>query len=178
MFRNSSHYLGGAAAVALSATALAACGSGGGAATAATPATSAAGHTATVRLANNSSLGKILVDSRGHTLYMFQKDTRKKSACFGACAANWPPLRSAKPVVAAGLSRAKVATIKRSDGKPQVTYNGHPLYRFAADTKPGQASGQGVNAFGGSWFAVSAAGTKASGSSSTTTGGGYGGSGY
>ena len=171
-------YLGGAAAVALSATVLAACG-GGGAATAAMPATTASGGHATVGVAHNGSLGKILVDSRGRTLYLFQKDARKKSACFGACAGEWPPLRSAKPVVGSGLTRSKVGTIPRSDGKPQVTYNGHPLYRFLSDQKPGDTIGQGFNAFGGRWYAVSPAGSKVSGTGSGGGGGNaYGGSGY
>jgi predicted lipoprotein with Yx(FWY)xxD motif len=86
-------------------------------------------------------------------------DSAGKSKCFGACAQNWPPLRaSRKPTVGTGLKASKVGTIRRSDGKPQVTYNRHPLYRFVGDTKPGQTNGQGIVAFGGRWSVVSPAG--------------------
>ena len=80
-----------------------------------------------------------------------------------------------KPSVGSGLTASKVGTTKRSDGKPQVTYNGHPLYRFAGDQKAGDTSGQGVNAFGGIWYALSPAGTTVTGSGSgSSTGGGNG----
>ncbi|HEX8857464.1 MAG TPA: hypothetical protein VF752_17870 [Thermoleophilaceae bacterium] len=168
--------LGAAAAVALVALAAAGCGGGGGgAATASSPPTTASGHAATVSGANEGSLGKILVDSRGHTLYLFKKDSGAKSACFGACATNWPPLRSSrKPTVGAGASASKVGTIRRSDGKPQVTYNRHPLYRFVGDKKPGDTNGQGLTAFGGSWFALTAAGNQVSGQGSAGSSGGLG----
>ena len=90
---------------------------------------------------------------------MLSADRTRKSTCFGACAQAWPPLRaSRKPTVGTGLKASKVGTIKRSDGKPQVTYNGHPLYRFVKDTKAGQTNGQGIVAFGGRWSVVSPAG--------------------
>ena len=143
-----------AAAVALAALAVALFGSG--AATAAPDATSA--RSATVKVAH-SHLGKILVDSRGRTLYMLSADRTRKSTCFGACAKAWPPLRaSRKPTVGTGLKASKVGTIKRSDGKPQVTYNGHPLYRFVQDTRAGKTNGQGIVAFGGRWTVVSSEG--------------------
>jgi predicted lipoprotein with Yx(FWY)xxD motif len=106
-------------------------------------------------------LGKILVDSRGHTLYLFKKDSGGRSACSGACAKFWPPLRaSGKPTAGRGVSASKLGTIRRSDGKPQVTYKGHPLYTFLQDTKAGQTNGQGLTAFGASWFALSPAGNQ------------------
>jgi len=143
-----------AAAVALAALAVALFGSS--LATAAPYGTSA--RSATVKVAH-SHLGKILVDSRGRTLYLLGSDRTRKSTCFGACAQAWPPLRaSRKPAVGKGLNASKVGTIKRSDGKPQVTYNGHPLYRFVKDTKAGQTNGQGIVAFGGRWSVVSPAG--------------------
>jgi predicted lipoprotein with Yx(FWY)xxD motif len=124
---------------------------------------------ATVGVANNSNLGKILVDSQGRTLYLFQREMGKTSACTGACAAAWPPVRAAgTPVVGTGLSASKVGTTARTDGKPQVTYNGHPLYLYSADMKAGDANGQGVTAFGGGWFALSAAGSMVSGAGSTS----------
>jgi predicted lipoprotein with Yx(FWY)xxD motif len=111
-----------------------------------------------------TSLGRILVNSQGRTLYLFKKDARGKSRCAGACAKFWPPLRaSGKPTAGRGLSASKLGTIKRSDGKPQVTYNGHPLYTFQQDTRAGQTNGQGLTAFGASWFTLSPAGNQISG---------------
>jgi predicted lipoprotein with Yx(FWY)xxD motif len=154
-----------AAAASLFPVAAAVGGCGGTAAS--SPPKTASGQTATVGAANEGSLGKVLVDSRGDTLYLFKKDAGIKSACFGACAVNWPPLRaSGKPTVGGGSSASEVGTTPRSGGAPQVTYNGHPLYRYAGDKKPGETNGQGLTAFGGSWFALSAAGDAVSGQSS------------
>jgi predicted lipoprotein with Yx(FWY)xxD motif len=166
-------FLYGGAALALVASAVASCGGSSNSTASAAPA--AAHGSATINVANSSKLGKILVDSKGDTLYLFKKDSGTKSACSGACAASWPPLRvSGKPTVSKGLTASKAGTTKRSDGKPQVTYNGHPLYLFSGDQKPGQTNGQGVNAFGAKWFAVSSAGTQASGNgSSGGSGNGY-----
>jgi predicted lipoprotein with Yx(FWY)xxD motif len=124
------------------------------------PATTA--RAASVKVAN-SRLGKILVDSSGRTLYMFKKDRGTKSACFGACAAAWPPLRtSGTPKAGSGARASLLGTTKRSDGKPQVTYNGHPVYLFVMDKKAGDVNGENINAFGGHWFAISAAGKQVS----------------
>jgi predicted lipoprotein with Yx(FWY)xxD motif len=154
-----------AAAVALAALSV---GAFGNAATAA-PAMKA--RSATVKVAH-TDLGKILVDSRGRSLYMLTADSAKKSTCFGACVGAWPPLRAShKPTVGKGLKASKVGRIKRSDGKSQVTYNGHPLYRFVNDKKPGDTNGQGITAFGGRWFVLSPAGKRVSASS--TGGRGY-----
>ena len=124
-------------------------------------------------MATNGSLGKILVDSQGRTLYLFQADKGTKSACTGACAVAWPPVRaSGKPVAGSGITASKLGTTARSDGKPQVTYNGHPLYTFANDQKAGDTSGQGINAFGGLWYVLSPAGTTITSSGSSSGGGG------
>jgi predicted lipoprotein with Yx(FWY)xxD motif len=163
-----------AAAALLSATSLAACGGGGGnpATAASTPPKAADGKTATIGLADAGSLGKVLVDSSGRTLYLFQKDSGTTSACSGQCAVAWPPLRaSGKPAVGAGLSASKVGKSPRSDGKAQITYNGHPLYRFQGDKKAGDTNGQGISAFGGGWFALSSAGDMVSGSNPSAGGG-------
>jgi predicted lipoprotein with Yx(FWY)xxD motif len=113
---------------------------------------------ATVKAAQ-SSLGKILVDSKGRTLYLFKKDSGKKSRCYGDCAANWPPLKvSGKPTAGGGARASKLGTTRRSDGTRQVTYNGHPLYRFAGDGAKGDTNGQGLNAFGARWYVVSPSG--------------------
>jgi predicted lipoprotein with Yx(FWY)xxD motif len=129
------------------------------------PATHGASGTASVAKSTvevrGTRLGKVLVDSQGRTLYLFKKDSGGRSACAGACAKFWPPLRaSGKPTAGRGVSASKLGTIRRSDGKPQVTYKGHPLYTFLQDTKAGQTNGQGVTAFGASWFAVSPAGNQ------------------
>jgi predicted lipoprotein with Yx(FWY)xxD motif len=104
-------------------------------------------------------LGRILVDSKGITLYDFVKDNDKTSVCYGACAALWPPLVThGKPVAGSGVRASLLGTTKRKDGKLEVTYGGHPLYYFVSDRKPGQTTGQGVNQFGGPWWVLSAAG--------------------
>jgi predicted lipoprotein with Yx(FWY)xxD motif len=124
-----------------------------------------------------TSLGRILVDSRGHTLYLFQKDTNGKSACAGQCASFWPPLiATGKPLAATGAKASLLGTTKRADGRMQVTYNHHPLYTFVKDTKKGQTNGEALSAFGARWYAVSPAGAKVvkqAGSPSPGGGGGY-----
>jgi predicted lipoprotein with Yx(FWY)xxD motif len=106
-----------------------------------------------------TGLGRILVDSRGRTLYLFKKDTGARSRCSGSCAVNWPPLlATGRPVAGSGIKSSKLGTTRRSDGKTQVVYNRHPLYRFVADSKPGDTNGQGLTAFGARWFVVSPAG--------------------
>jgi predicted lipoprotein with Yx(FWY)xxD motif len=167
-------FIASAVAVPLIALGVAACGGGGNGATAAsTPPTTASGHPATVGTASVGSLGGILVDSQGHTLYLFGKDSGTKSACFGACASAWPPLRATgKPTVGSGANASMIGTTPRSDGKPQVTYNGHPLYLYAADQNPGDATGQGLTAFGAAWFTVSPAGNQVSGQATSSGGGG------
>jgi predicted lipoprotein with Yx(FWY)xxD motif len=152
--------LAGAAAVLLATLVVAGCGSGGGSANAHAAAPKRAnGRPATVGVANNTKLGKILVDSQGRTLYLFQKDSGTTSSCTGACAAAWPPLRSSgNPVDHGGAAASLVGTSARSDGKAQATYNAHPLYRFVKDRKRGDTNGEGLLAFGGTWFAVSPAG--------------------
>jgi predicted lipoprotein with Yx(FWY)xxD motif len=113
---------------------------------------------ATIAVAK-SPLGRILVDSRGLTLYDFVRDNGTTSACYGACAALWPPLTTTrKPVAGPGVRASLLGTTKRKDGKLEVTYNGHPLYYFVTDRKPGQTTGQGLNQFGAPWWVISAAG--------------------
>jgi predicted lipoprotein with Yx(FWY)xxD motif len=137
-----------AAAGVVSATAAALALAGGNAAT----------RGATVKIAG-SKLGRILVDSKGITLYDFVKDKGTTSVCYGACAALWPPLlTTGKPVAGPGVRASLLGTTKRKDGKLEVTYGGHPLYYFVTDRKPGQTTGQGVNQFGGPWWVLSAAG--------------------
>ena len=163
-------FLAGAAVIPIAALAVAACGGGGGAATAATPKTST-GASATVGVAN-TSLGSTLVDSAGRTLYLFKADVGTNSACTGACATAWPPLlATGKPTAGTGLTASKLGTIMRSGGGRQVTYNGHPLYRFIQDKKPGQTTGQGSTAFGAAWLALSPAGNEISATPPSSGGG-------
>jgi predicted lipoprotein with Yx(FWY)xxD motif len=171
-------FLAAAAAVPLAALSFAACGGGSNNSTASSgPPKAAGGGTATLGV-ESSSLGKILADSKGNTLYLFKKDSGTKSACTGACASAWPPLRAGgKPTVGSGANASMVGTTPRSDGKPQVTYNGHPLYTFTGDQNPGDTSGQAVNAFGARWYVVSTAGNQVTAKPSGSGGGG-GGVGY
>jgi predicted lipoprotein with Yx(FWY)xxD motif len=161
-------FLASAAVIPLIALTVAACGGSSAATAASTPAppkttnTPAPAPTTAVRVAS-SSLGSILVDAQGRTLYLFKADSASHSACSGACATAWPPLLAkGTPTAGVGLSASKFGTITRSGGQRQVTYNGHPLYTFVMDTKPGDTTGQGVVAFGAGWFAVSPAGNQIS----------------
>ena len=167
-------FLAGATALVVTALAVAGCGgSSGSNANPSAPPKNANGQSATVAVANGN-VGKILVDSQGRTLYLFERDSGTKSACTGACAVEWPPLRATgKPTVASGANASIVATSARSDGESQVTYNGHPLYLFSADQNAGDTNGQGVNAFGGLWYVLSS-----SGGEITTPAGPGGGFGY
>ena len=161
-------FLASMAVVPIVALAATGCGGSGGGdnASAAAPKTTD-GQPATVGTAN-TSLGTILVDSKGDTLYQFGKDSGTKSACFGACATAWPPLRATgKTTAGTGVNSAMLGTSPRSDGAAQVTYNGHPLYLFEGDQAPGDTNGEGSTAFGGSWLALSASGTPVTGSSSS-----------
>jgi predicted lipoprotein with Yx(FWY)xxD motif len=93
-------------------------------------------------------LGTILVSgASGHTLYLFTKDRKNKSNCTGQCAQVWPPLLVKGSLRAGkGVSAGKLGEIKRGAGH-QVTYAGHPLYRFTSDAAPGQTNGEGVGGF-------------------------------
>jgi predicted lipoprotein with Yx(FWY)xxD motif len=171
MTRNTAFsFLAAAVVIPLAALAVAGCGGGGTDASTAPPKT-ANGHAATVGVADEGNLGKILVDSQGRTLYLFQKDSGTTSTCFGECASDWPPLRATgTPAAGNGANASLIATTARSDGNPEITYNGHPLYLFAGDQQPGDTNGQGLTAFGGGWFALSAVGNQVSGRPSNAGG--------
>jgi len=113
----------------------------------------------------------VLTNAQGFTLYSFAPDTSTTSKCNGPCAQAWPPV---KPGTASGVNGA-FATIKRPNGTAQLTFHGHPLYTFVGDKAPGQAKGNGVNAFGGLWHeALASGGAAPVGSSPSGSGGGYG----
>jgi predicted lipoprotein with Yx(FWY)xxD motif len=108
-----------------------------------------------------TNLGKIIVNGNGHTLYLFEKDKRGKSACSGACASYWPPLLThGRPVAVGAAKQALLGTIKRPSGSRQVTYAGHPIYTFLLDKKRGQTKGEGSTLFGAGWDALSPGGKK------------------
>jgi predicted lipoprotein with Yx(FWY)xxD motif len=172
----------------------AACGSSAPAASTAPPAAtsappasapaSAAAATAVLKTAH-TSLGTVLTNAAGFTVYWFAKDTATASACAGACAAAWPPVMG-MPQAAPGVKLSgKLGEITRSNGALQATYEGHPLYLFAGDSAPGQVNGNGVDGFGALWYAIkigasTTASTTNSGGTSTSGGGssGSGGSGW
>jgi predicted lipoprotein with Yx(FWY)xxD motif len=146
--------------VILIALTVAACGGSGGANASSTTAATSSGSPPTVRV-ENSALGEILVDTQGRTLYLFKADSRGVSACDGACTAAWPPLLApGNPHVAGGANVSLLSTIQRSGGARQLAYNGHPLYLYAGDQKPGDVNGQGVTAFGAPWYALSPTGNQ------------------
>jgi predicted lipoprotein with Yx(FWY)xxD motif len=156
-----------------------ACGSSG-----ATTSTTKAGSptrgtsaTVTVKTASSPTLGMILVDQSGQTLYRYTPDGTGKTTCTGECATAWPPLTlpsgTTHAGAADGVTATALGTVTRPGGALQVTFDGMPLYRFLGDTKSGDTKGQGVD---GTWFVVSPTATPAaapaapaSGSSSPTS---------
>ena len=108
----------------------------------------------------HTGLGRVIVNGSGRTLYLFEKDKRGHSACSGICATYWPPLLASGKTVATGVKPSLLGTIKRADGKKQVTIAGHPVYLFSGDSKRGQTNGEGLTDFGASWYALSPSGKK------------------
>lgn len=127
----------------------------------ASPSSGAAVAQATVGTRSVKRLGTILVDGKGRTLYLFEADKTTKSTCAGSCATAWPPLlTSGTAKTGPGARKNLLGTTKRPDGTSEVTYNGHPLYYYAGDAKPGDTNGEGLNQFGAAWYALNPAGTK------------------
>jgi predicted lipoprotein with Yx(FWY)xxD motif len=98
----------------------------------------------------------VLTNAQGRTIYWFAPDTPTKSACYGGCAVYWPPVLG-RPTAGPGVT-GRLGTITRTDGSRQATYDGHPLYTYIQDHKPGQAKGNNVNLNGGFWHEVRVAG--------------------
>ena len=169
--RNSLSLLLAAAAVALVGLVIAGCGGGDNQATAAS---GSANGSSTLAVSDTGGLGKIIVDSKGRTVYLFEKDTGSMSTCSGACAQDWPPVTTnGKPTAGDGLDASLVGTTKRSDGTKQVTYNGHPIYLYAGDNAAGDTNGQGLDVFGAKWYVLSSGGDRVTGSSDSSGGGTY-----
>ena len=131
---------------------------------AALPASAQRAHSSTTRAklqVRKGKLGRYVVDGKGFTLYLFQKDQNGKSSCYSSCAKVWAPLlTSGKPTAGAGVTASKIGTTKRKDGKLQATYGGHPLYHYDDDHKPGQTEGEGSKAFGAEWYVLAPSGKK------------------
>jgi predicted lipoprotein with Yx(FWY)xxD motif len=141
----------------------------GGGGTSSAPATGSGLHVA------DTSLGKVLVDANGRTVYMFSPDSSGKSTCDSSCLQYWPPVAPGK---AASTVTGKVASTSTTAGGKIATVAGWPLYTFSQDQQPGDVAGEGFNDFGGVWYAVSPSGqpVKGAGSSSSSsapTRGGY-----
>lgn len=155
---------------------LAGCGSSGGSSSSG----SSSAGSETIGTASGSG-GTYLTGAAGRAVYLFDADTNGTSACTGACTAAWPPVLTDGAAGASGSAKsADLATIRRPDGSTQLTYQGHPLYYYAADTKAGQTNGQGSTAFGASWWLVTPDGvalhtaSPGSGGSTGPSTGGYG----
>jgi predicted lipoprotein with Yx(FWY)xxD motif len=104
---------------------------------------------ATVGTASSSTFGTILTGANGMTLYTYSADSAGTSTCTGGCATAWPPLTvpaGQQPTAGSGVT-GTLSTLTRADGTIQVAYDGHPLYYWQADAKPGDVTGDGVNGF-------------------------------
>jgi predicted lipoprotein with Yx(FWY)xxD motif len=181
------HGLGLGAGLVIAGVVLAACGSGSsGGGSSATGAASAvpAGSTASGAASGSAagaagavatttgSLGTYLTTASGRTLYDFAADKGSTSTCYGSCATYWPPLlTTGTPTASGGADAAKLGTTKRTDGTMQVTYGGHPLYTYVADSVAGETKGQGVNANGGLWWVVGTDGTPITSAGGTSSAG-------
>lgn len=121
-------------------------------------------------LIGDTSLGKVLTNSDGMTLYLFQNDTAGQSNCTGSCAQLWPAAtvpQGVTPTAGPGIT-GKLGVIQRADGSYQVTINGMPLYLYSGDSKPGDTNGQGIK---GIWHVVDAAGNPITAAQPSSSGG-------
>ena len=158
-------------AAAAGAAVLAACGSSSGSSGGSSGSSSPVAVSSSTLKTAKIGGATVLTNGKGFTLYSFAPDTATKSNCNGACAKYWPPVKG--PATASGV-KGTFATIKRSDGSTQATFDGHPLYTYVGDTAPGQAKGNGLNLSGGVWHEVTTSGSAPSGSSSSGSGSGGG----
>ncbi|NLU68665.1 hypothetical protein [Streptomyces sp. HNM0574] len=121
----------------------------------------AGGAAGTVGTRSAEGLGTILTDAQGRTLYLFEADEDGKPTCTGKCADAWPPLTAeGKPKAAGKAKSGLLGTVEREDGGKQVTYNDHPLYRYAEDGKPGETKGQDLDDYGAEWYVLNTSGDK------------------
>ena len=156
----------GAAGLLAAGLLLAACGGGSGYGSASSssnsPGTTPAAQGAVGQSVHTgrTDFGKVLVDANGKTLYAFAADSPGKSNCTDTCLQYWPAANASGTISQSSDVTAKLATIKRSDGTTQLTVNGWPVYTYAADSGPGQASGQGEDLSGGKWWVIAPSGTQ------------------
>jgi predicted lipoprotein with Yx(FWY)xxD motif len=119
-------------------------------------------RTTTVKVMN-TDFGRILVDGKGRALYLFTKEPSSKSRCYGQCAVAWPPFYARGNLRAGrGADADEIGSTRRRDGRRIVTYNGHPLYYYVTDRKPGQVTCHNVVEFGGTWLVVNPKGNAVS----------------
>ena len=118
----------------------------------------------------------VLTNAQGFTLYWFVPDTATQSKCNTACAHYWPPVKG--PASAMSGVKGTLTVITRSDGSKQAVWNGHPLYTYVGDTKPGEAKGNGLNLSGGVWHDIVLSGAAAPAPKKSSSSGGGGGYGY
>jgi predicted lipoprotein with Yx(FWY)xxD motif len=103
----------------------------------------------------SSDYGRILADGHGKALYLFTADPGKASTCAADCATAWPPyIVKSRPTATSGAKPGRVGTARRSDGKLQATYAGHPVYYYEGDRQPGQVLCQAASEFGGYWYVL------------------------
>ena len=118
---------------------------------------------ATTLKLRSTRFGRILVDGKGRALYLFTREGSTRSRCYGQCAVAWPPFYArGKLRAGSGLDADKLRSSRRRDGRRIVTYNGHPLYYYVSDTKPGQVTCHDVVEFGGTWLVVNPEGNAVS----------------
>ena len=122
-----------------------------------------------------TSKGTVLTNADGLTLYWFANDTPTQSNCTGSCANYWPPVIATAALVDGASLPHGFGTVKRANGQTQLTYDGHPLYTYDGDTAPGQINGNGLNASGGLWWAITPTGVEL-GAATTSSGSGSSGS--
>jgi predicted lipoprotein with Yx(FWY)xxD motif len=169
-----------AAGLAAAVLAVAACASSSSSSSSSAPAAPTTAAAAGASSASSGSTVKattiggaqVLTNSAGFTLYWFGPDTSTTSNCTGSCATYWPPLKG--PVTAGSGVTGTLGVITRPDGTMQATYDGHPLYTYAADTAPGQNKGNGLNVSGGVWHEVTVSGSAPAPAASSSSHGGYG----
>ena len=163
-----------AASLAAALLAVTACASSSNTTTTITPSGTPAAAASSGTTLKTTTIGgtQVLTNSAGLTLYWFAPDTSTTSKCTGSCATYWPPVKG--PATEGSGVTGTVGVITRPDGTMQATYNGHPLYTYAADGGPGQNKGNGLNVSGGVWHEVTLSGAAPANSASPSSHGGYG----
>lgn len=160
-------HLAGPLALGAVAVLAAACGSGSSSSSTGSAAAGTDGGSAPVRVAS-TSLGTVLTDSSGRTLYLLTSDTASSTTCTGACLAAWPPVAAPTGSPSTTGVTGQLGSFARPEGGRQLTVDGHPLYTYAGDSSPGQTDGEGIRSFGGTWWAVAPDGSAVQGGGPST----------